>query len=302
MLSKTCVFKPLQELGLRCSIMISESTIKQPAYFSTKLSDELDNSNKTWSSGPYCFFLRRTSSFYNRMKVAERRKEVEALLNLSLPELDDILLESLYKKVTKEYLRKLDKCQQNGFQMTSFERTFLNTFKKLQETTAKLNGVEIVPFIDSLRIPVGPYLPDFLIFGISPKGYSCIAIEINGGCHIYKSQNDFSKENHLHKLGIYTIPIQNPQAGDYSFIKAVFESPKLVNISKRLDQKMHLLRRIWAKTIVNHWKLDRIEMELKQMTGYDYLLRRELELLKKHPTCPKEILKEWKALNQSSRC
>ena len=150
-----------------------------------------------------------------------------------------------------------------------------------------------------MRMPIGPYLPDFLLIGLSARGYSLIAIEINGGCYINKLEKDFAKEDRLHELGILSLPIQTPQATDLEFLRKLFKDSKLINICDRQDQIDNVLRRIMVKTIVNFWTLGRIEYELKSISSKDYHLKKELFELAKRPDCPRAIKKEFGLIRAS---
>lgn len=260
---------------------------------------ESAHENKTWTNGPYNFLLQRTSANYDRSKVANRRNAIAAQLSLHLPEIDDLLLEKLYESVVSEYYKSLPN-HKNGFKLNSYEVSFIKSFETLQKNLAKLKDVSLIPTLSNKRICIGPYIPDFLILGLSTKGYSLLAIEINGGSHINKLDKDFSKENRLHELGIYSLPIQNPDVANLSFLEKIFNDSKIINISNRPDQIKNVLRRIWAKTIVNFWSLKKIEAELKNLTQSDFYLTKEFQLINKLKDCPR-ILKmeylEWKKSN-----
>lgn len=289
-------------------------------HFSTVTNDELKKLNKTWERGPFRFLLQRTIENYNKLKTVERRHDIELSLNMKLPPINDDLLQKLYNKVSTIYDEKLsgkDKLNEfnkrqklkptnekppelkvnSGFYLTACEVGFMNSFQKLKDQIPKLKNVELVPFAKTTRMPIGPYLPDFLLLGLSMKGTSLLAIEINGGIHNLKISKDFAKEDDLLKFGISTINIQNNEVSDLEYLSKIFNDSKIINLKNRTPEQVQtILRRIWVKTIVNHWPLERIEMELNMESGFKFNLIKEFHELVKHSKCPRSIKDEYKKI------
>ena len=273
--------------------------LKHHVHFSTRSNEEGLELNKTWRKGAFNFLGQRTLNQYNKTKTTIRRVSLESSLNMRLPVLGDDLLESLSKKVISKYQLSLKKYSNSGFDLTSYEISFVNTFNKIKSEISKLDDVVLIPNLGATRMAVGPYLPDFLLLGLSIKGYSLIAIEVDGGIHSLKQSKDFSKQDDLLELGIYTISIQNNQVSNEDFLTKLFKDEKIVNIQKRSPEQLKsILRRIWVKTIVNHWSLERIENELNQESGINFNLLKEFKSLIQLSNCPRNIKIEFNNWSQ----
>lgn len=269
--------------------------LKHHVHFSTKTNEEAKKLNKTWRKGAFNFLHQRTLNNYSKSKTSIRRTIIESSLDIVLPILDDEILEKLYMKVLNEYQRRYKGSVNSGFDLTSYEISFIRTYSEIKSKIPKLSDVVLVPNIGTTRISIGPYLPDFLLFGLSIKGYSLIALEIDGGIHSLKQAKDFSKQDDLLEFGIYTICIQNNQVGNQEFLTKLFEDDKIVNINKRSPEQVKAIqRRIWLKTIVNHWPLERIEGELNQESQLQFHLIKEFKEMVKLNNCPRDIKKEFK--------
>ncbi len=79
------------------------------------------------------------------------------------------------------------------------------------------------------------------------------------------------------------------------FLKSLFSDDFFINLQNRSPEQVRsILRRIWVKTLVNHWPIERIEMELNIESGKQFNLIKEFKAMTKLSSCPRDIKNEFK--------
>ncbi len=280
----------------------SKSNLNCKESTSSTIQSETQYQNQTFHKGPFKFLLSRTEHEYQRPITNRRRTILSEQSGSPFPQLTDSILESLYNHTVLQYKKKcLSKYKDTGFGFNQKELLFLDSFNRLKESLPILRGVEIYPVRDSVRMAIGPYLPDFLIFGLAQKGSSLLSIEVNGSIHLQqdKVDKDIEKASNLRKLDIGTIDIDNQDVSNLDFLKKLFNDPTIINISNRPKQLQIVLRKVWIKTIVNHNSLEEIEKFILENFQVESNLIKEFNLLSKLKDCPRDLKKEYKMWRKS---
>lgn len=265
--------------------------------FNTVANEEAHAIQVKWERTPFEFFKTRYISNYEKPITKNKRKKIELETGLKFPAITSDQLDVLYKKVVHEYENQTKNLATNGFDQTKYEKIFLKNLNKAKNDLKKMAKVDIYPATEtSVKIVVGPYILDFILFGITQKGYSALCLEVDGGIHLAKAQKDDIRNAHLASLGILTYSIQNPFALDSNFTLKFLSDEVLRDISKHKDQTERILSNIKLFTVAYHWSLQRIEVEYRSMFGENLNLRKELEMFADKRDCPRKIKKEWALL------
>lgn len=220
-----------------------------------------------WNQGCYRFLLQRTDDYFDRLATTNRRKLVEEQLTVSLPPVTDEMLSALYVHSMRLFKSScFERFQHSGFEMTLSERQFQKTLEDALVELGYAKNLEVYPshnyskdFPAHTRLAVGVHAPDFLIFGLKQKGFSSIAIEIDGDAHVYKSGKDFQKYANLQQLGILALSIPSDKVSDLKFVKSIVQCLSRKR-SGALDKQIESnKRKIWCKTIGCQMSLSDIE-------------------------------------------
>lgn len=263
--------------------------------------DEAKELKRSWDSGFYNFLLMRTKEKYKHSINKAKRLKIEKKLSLQFPEITDEMLLELYTHACTKYLHKIQKQYQNhsGFQKTPSEYAFTETLNTIIKNDPKLKHLEVYPsahrakdFPSDLKMVVGNYVPDFLIFGLKIEKFSAVAIEIDGESHIQKYSKDKIRNDHLKQLKIFNFEVQNHQANDLSFLtKAITKMYRLRNGSFN-DQIQRAKRMIWTKTISCQLSLGEIEKFVSNNFSVQLNLETEATEFLELKNCPRKIRNE----------
>lgn len=256
-----------------------------------------------WNRGCYRFILERTANYYNRVATSNRRKIVEDKIGLNLPPITDTMLCALYSYSMKRFKSTcFERFQHSGFEMTSSERQFQRTLETVLTNLGYTNQVEVYPseahskdFPAQTRLVAGVHAPDFLIFGLKQKGFSSIAIEIDGDSHIHKASKDFQKYANLEQLGILALSVPAEKASDSAFIESIVRDLSRKRSGALDKQIASNKRKIWCKTIACHLSLSDVEEFVITHFRVELKLIAEAEVLANIVSCPREIKRELQA-------
>ncbi len=278
---------------------ISESTSNCEADTPSSLDLEREFQNQTFKKGPYLFLLSRTQNEYERVKTLKRRELLAEQCDSSFPVLSDDILQFLYttgRDNYESYCR--DNYKGNGFDKTYSELQFFENLEKIKQDLPILKDVEIIPTSssESKRMSTGPYVPDFIFFGLSRNGCSLVTVEVDGEYHFdyKKSLKDKNRDDDLRSMKIDTIRIENKYINDLDILKKIFNDVSMINITDRKDQLDIIKRKIWVKTIVNFLSLKEIECLILEKFQVEPNLINEFHALVKLPNCPRDIKSEYK--------
>ena len=253
-----------------------------------------------WNHGCYRFLLQRTADHYNRIAVATRRKLVEEKLQAVLPAISDEMLSVLYSHAMKRYKTTcFERYQHSGFEMTNSERQFKESLEKILTSLGYAKHVEVYPsdtyskdFPARTRLVAGVHAPDFLIFGLKQKGFSSIAIEVDGDSHVHKTAKDFRKYANLQQLGILALSIPAEKVSDLRFIENLVRDLSRKRSGALDKQIASNKRKIWCKTIACQMTLKEIEAFVIHNFGVELNLIAESKALLAIESCPREIRRE----------
>lgn len=263
--------------------------------------DEAVELKRNWSTGSFDFFLFRTQEKSLLKATIKRRLAIENQLNLSLPNLTDEQLKSLYIHACLKYKNKCRSKygESSGFLKTYSERIFLETLQRIIHLHPKLKHLEIYPSLTfskdlptGFKMVIGNYVPDFIIFGIKDEEYICMTVEIDGDSHINKFEKDDLRRGHLNELNILQWEVPNDQVKDYNFITATLLKMHRLRTGSFNSQVKRAKRKIWVKTILCQLSLDEIEQYCKNTFNLELNLIAEARALAKHRLCPKKIKAE----------
>lgn len=276
---------------------------KLPTQQQTK--DETKNLKKYWKSGPFHFLMNRTEEKYYLKANLKRLSSLDKDFLSLFPVFDDSHLKELYFYACNKYQKKCtEKHENTGFAPTYYEEQFLASLLKLIKQLSKLKHIEIYPslthspdFHPGLKMVIGNYVPDFIIFGLTTKGFTAITVEINGDAHLNKFSKDLLRSVQLEEIDIAQMEIPNNKAKDLAFIKDFMNSTYRPRNGSFNDQIRRLKRKIWVKTIVTQLTIDEIETFIAAKFNYQLNLYKEIHLLKKTLLCPRIIKKELVKLN-----
>lgn len=253
-----------------------------------------------WNQGCYRFLLQRTDDHFDRLATTNRRKLAEEQIGSILQPITDEMLSVLYAHSMKLFKSScFERFQHSGFEMTLSERQFQKTLEEALAELGYTKNVEVYPslsyskdFPAHTRLVVGVHAPDFLIFGLKQKGFSSIAIEIDGDAHVHKAGKDFQKYANLQQLGILALSIPSEKVSDLAFVKSVVQSlsrKRSGALDKQIDSNK---RKIWCKTIGCQMSLADIEGFISNRFGVDLKLDLEAKVLVRLEDCPREIKRE----------
>ena len=233
-------------------------------------------------------------------KVAIRRAAIENVLNLELCPLTDDILKSLYQFACQIFLAKCHlRFEHSGFQKTPSERKLLETIHQVIQDHHEFKHVEIYPsvrhskdFPPKLKMVIGCYVPDLIIFGLKKDGYSGAFIEVDGDSHIYKHRSDMKMYDRLEELGLFPLPIPNEKSTDYGYVLGVFQELSRSR-SGALDEQIKRSKRVlWCKTIACNLSLEEIDGFVHANFDISLHMKKEAEALIKISSCPIKLKTE----------
>jgi very-short-patch-repair endonuclease len=263
----------------------------------------------TWNKGRFNFLLRRTEEVYGRKKNLALRAVIENQIAQTLPRISDAHLLELYKFAYSKYLTKChrDYRHHSGFLRTRAEHAFLDTLESILKQHPEFKYLEIYPSNDfsknlnpGMKMVVGNYVPDFLIFGLKTDGYTSLTIEIDGDSHIHKFAKDELRRSHLAELKIRQLSISNERAANAADILALLEKTYRKR-SGALDEQIKRNKRlIWTKTIACQLTLKEIDEFALDNWGIPLNLRLEAEYILRLQDVPRKIKKELMAVHSNT--
>jgi len=225
---------------------------------------------------------------------------IERLLNLELDLLTDEMLKGLYQFACQIFLAKCNlRFEHSGFQKTPSERKLLETIHRVIQDHPEFRYIEIYPsslyskdFPPTLKMVIGCYVPDFIIFGLKRDGYSGAFIEVDGASHAYQYGSDMKMYDRLEDMGLFPLPIPNEKSTDYDYVLGIFQD-LFRKRSGALDEQIRRNKRVlWCKTIACNMSLGEIDSFVHATFGVDLSMKVEAETLVQFPSCPIKLKSE----------